>query len=90
MPHSRSDPDLSREWCKTVKEENFVLANDGLDDKIVIFGTENSLRHLVEADTFFMDTFSVCPSLFYQLFTIHIMKYNQVFPTVYALLPNKQ
>ena len=56
--------------------ENFVLANDGLDDKIVIFGAVNSLRHLAEAETFFMDgTFSVCPSLFYQLFTIHIMKY---------------
>ena len=84
MPHSRSDPDLCGEWCNTVNGENFFLANDGLDDKIVIFGTENSLQHLAEADTFFMDeTFSVCPSPFYQLFTIHIMK---VFPMVYALL----
>ena len=70
MPHSHSDPDLSGERCKTVNGENFVLADNGLDNKIVIFGTENSLRHLAEADTFFMDeAFSVCPSLFYQLFT---------------------
>ena len=35
-------------------------------------------------------TFSICPLIFYQVFTIHIMKYNQVFPMIYALLPNKQ
>ena len=64
MPHSRSDPDLSGECCNNVNEEIFVLANDGLDDKIVIFGA--CLQHLAEADTFFMDeTFSVCPSPFY-------------------------
>ena len=33
--------------------ENFV--SDGDDDKIVIFGTENVLQHLSEADTFFVD-----------------------------------
>ena len=73
------------------KESAFVLANDGDDDKIVIFGTKNALQLLSEADTFFVDgTFSVCPSIFYQVFTIHIMKYNQVFPMIYTLLPNKQ
>ena len=35
-------------------------------------------------------TFSICPSIFYQVFTIHITKYNQVFAMIYALLPNKQ
>ena len=34
--------------------------------------------------------FSICPSIFYQVFTIHIMKYNQVFPMIYVFLPNKQ
>lgn len=29
MPHSHSNLDLSGEWCKTVNEDNFVLANDG-------------------------------------------------------------
>ena len=91
MPRTRADLDLSGEWCKTASAENFILANDGDDDKIVIFGTERALQHVSEADTFFVDgTFSVCPSIFYQVFTIHIMKYNQVFPMIYALLPNKQ
>ena len=63
MPRTRADFDLSGEWCKTVSGENFILANDGDDDKIVIFGTENALQHLSEADTFqfFDGTFSVCP-----------------------------
>ena len=34
--------------------------------------------------------FETCPRLFYQNFTIHIIKYGQTFPMVYALLPNKQ
>lgn len=79
---------LTSMWCKTTSGENFVLASDE-DDKIVSFGTENEPQHLFEADTFDMDgTFSVCPSIFYQVFTIHVMKYNQVFPMIYALLPN--
>ncbi len=91
MPSTRADLDLSGEWCTTLDGEKFVLANDGLDDKIVIFATESSLRLLAEATTYFVDgTFSVCPSIFYQVFTIHIMKYDQAFPMVYVLLPNKQ
>ena len=35
-------------------------------------------------------TFCVTPSIFYQLFTIHIVKHNQSFPLVYALLPNER
>ena len=65
MPRTRADLDLSGEWCKTASGENFILANDGDSDKIVIFGTENALQHLSEADTFFVDgTFSICPSIF--------------------------
>ena len=69
MPHTRADLDLSGEWCKTASGENLVLVNDGDSDKIVIFGTENALQHLSEADTFFVDgTFSICPSIFYHVF----------------------
>ncbi len=61
MPSTRAELDLSGEWCTTLDREKFVLANDGVDDKIVIFATENSLRLLAEATTYFVDeTFSVC------------------------------
>ena len=35
-------------------------------------------------------TFQVTPSIFYQLFTIHIMIHNLVLPMLYPLPPNKQ
>ena len=38
MPQSRSELDLSGQWCQTTSGESFVTANDGDDDKIVIFG----------------------------------------------------
>lgn len=82
---------LEGEWATTLNGNEFVIANDGRDDKVVIFGTAASLRLLSESSSFFVDgTFSVWPSLFYQLFTIHMMKHGQTFPMVYAFLPNKQ
>ena len=38
-----------------VAGENFVLVNDGHDEKTVLFGNETNLRHLAIANTFFMD-----------------------------------
>ena len=61
MPSTCADLDLSGEWCITTSGENFILANDGDSDKIVIFGTENALQHLFEADTFVDGTLSICP-----------------------------
>ena len=91
MPRSHAELNLTGDWAKTLDGQDFVLANDGQDDKIVLFGTESSLKLLSEANTYYVDwTFRVTPSISYQLFTIHIVKHNQSFPLVYALLPNKQ
>ena len=79
------------DWAETLDGQDFVLANDGQDDKIVLSGTESSLKLLSEANTYYVDgTFCFTPSIFYQLFTIHIVKHNQSFSLVYALLPSKQ
>ena len=72
MPTSCSDLDPSGEWCKTVGGEEFMLANDGSDDKIVLFGTVETVENphrLAEAVSLFVDgAFSVCPLIFYQVF----------------------
>ena len=34
-------------------------------------------------------TFQTCPSLFYQIFTLHAFKNGKQFPFVYCLLPGK-
>ena len=39
---------------------------------IIVFATVGNLHHLGRAETWYEDgTFSVCPSLFYQIYTIH-------------------
>ena len=65
-----------------------MLASDGSDDKLVLLGTVENLHCLAEAESLFVDrTFSICPSIFYQVFSI--MKQGQTFPMVFALLLNK-
>ncbi|XP_025191560.1 uncharacterized protein LOC112591837 [Melanaphis sacchari] len=34
-------------------------------------------------------TFSTSPNLFYQIYTVHGIQYNNIFPSIFALLPNK-
>ena len=41
-------------------------------------------------DWFGDGTFKVAPSLFYQLYTIHVLDSSKIIPCVYAFLPNKQ
>lgn len=49
-----------------------------------------NLRLLCEADTVLVDgTFDACPSLYSQLFTIHVFKETRLLPLIYCLLPDK-
>ncbi|XP_065927384.1 uncharacterized protein [Magallana gigas] len=60
------------------------------NNRILSFATTDNLQDLAASETFFCDgTFYTCPSLFYQIFTIHIMTDDQMTPVVYALLPGK-
>ena len=60
MPRSRAELNLTGDWAKTLDGQDFVLANDGQEDKIVLFGTESSLKLLSEANTYYVDgTFRV-------------------------------
>lgn len=73
-------------------EENFLLCDSGPgNDRILIFGRQSWLHHLVTSDMWFADgTFSIAPSLFSQIYIILVAKHGGVHPTIYALLPNKQ
>eukprot|EP00105_Crassostrea_gigas_P021897 XP_011441209.1 PREDICTED: uncharacterized protein LOC105337957 [Crassostrea gigas] len=63
---------------------------DTTTSRMLAFATTDNLQDLAASETFFCDgTFYTCPSLFYQIFTIHIMTDNQMTPVVYALLPGK-
>jgi len=57
---------------------------------MLLFATDDHLRLLASSKTGFMDgTFKVCPSLYYQLFTIHGVVEEAIVPLVYVLLTQK-
>lgn len=73
------------------KGEEFLLY-DSADNKnrMFVFTTKRNLLLLSQNSEWYSDgTFKTCPSLFKQLYTIHIIKNNKSIPLVYALLPNK-
>ena len=48
------------------------------------------LKMLFSAETILMDgTFSACPKIFDQVYTIHSIRFEQSFPCVFGLLPNR-
>ena len=38
MPHTRAEVELTGEWTQTLDGRDFVLANDGVNDRLIIFG----------------------------------------------------
>ena len=91
MPQWRAEVTLTGDWANMLGGEPFVLGKSGAEDKIILLGTQSNLHHLAEAECFYVDgTFKTCPGLFYQIFTVHIIKYSQTLPMVYALLLIKQ
>ncbi|XP_031331214.1 uncharacterized protein LOC116181977 [Photinus pyralis] len=61
-----------------------------LPGRMLIFSTPENLLLLSRSREWFADgTFSTAPSLFQQIYTLHVVQYNSVIPVVYALLPNK-
>ena len=59
-------------------------------NRLIIFATNDAIRLLATNPHWFMDgTFKVCPEIFFQIYTIHLLISHQIFPWVFALLPNK-
>lgn len=72
--------------------QNLILHDSGSEDpdRFLILGKQELLNTLENADLWLGDgTFSVCPSMFYQLYTIHCKVGNNYPPCVYFLLKNK-
>ena len=59
-------------------------------DRILIFATQTNIDFLNENPHWFGDgTFSIAPSIYYQLYTINIQVEAFNLPLVYALLSHK-
>ncbi len=97
-PESASEIVFSNEWRHLLgdpSKELFVLTQEtyalnGNSFTIIIFGLMATFEALCGAEMWFMDgTFKTCPSLFYQLFTIHFFLSDRCIPGVYILLSSK-
>lgn len=90
VPHNRQDIVLEGEWAETLDGRNFILADDGRDDRLIIFGTMQNLRYLCQAETIYMDgTFKLAPEMFHQIYSIHVEVMGKIIPVCVGLLPNK-
>jgi hypothetical protein len=70
--------------------EQFLFADDGNADKILMFTTARNLTNLVSADIIYGDgTFYTSPTQFTQLYTLHAMVDDVMYPLVFGLLPGK-
>ncbi|XP_060065972.1 uncharacterized protein LOC132546279 [Ylistrum balloti] len=75
---------------KTATGDSFLFIDDGDISRILAFATTDNLTNLATADRIFCDgTFYTCPSLFHQIYSIHIEIDGSMFPVIYALLPGK-
>eukprot|EP00105_Crassostrea_gigas_P023045 XP_011442766.1 PREDICTED: uncharacterized protein LOC105339059 [Crassostrea gigas] len=90
-PLSKTTADIRLEGKWTETGQPFLLLEDDIfQNRILAFATTDNLQDLAASETCFCDgTFYTCPSLFYQIFTIHIMTDDQMTPVVYALLRGK-
>ena len=90
LPTSTTELVLQGEFTQTTAGEPFLLSNDGDREKILLFSTTRNLQHLAANSTIYGDgTFYTRPSLFSQLYTLHGIVDDQMYPLVYALLPGK-
>ena len=90
LPATRSDIILEGQWTLTAANQRFLIADDGNDERILIFSTQQNLTHFTAADIIYGDgTFYTCPDVFTQLYTFHTYVDGTMYPLVYALLPGK-
>jgi len=85
IPVQRSGFGIPEKYTKTASGLRFFQY-----DSILIFASDKNLDLLVRHRQWLADrTFKCSPSVFNQLFTLHVYMAGSVVPVVYALLPNK-
>lgn len=83
--------EVEGEWA-LYHNENLLLHDNGTDaeERILVFGTDNELQLLVDADTWFLDgNFKLAPKPFLQLYVIRIKKNGVYVSTLFILMQNK-
>ena len=92
LPVTQNDINLDGPWNESSAVDRSLLCDDtdDLGAKLLVFATDDNLQKLSSAPVLYGDgTLYACTGLFYQLYTIHAVVGGQLFPLVFALLPNK-
>lgn len=95
-PKQPGEVTFDEETLKMSDGNNFLLADNGVVDRILIFAGVKQREVMREKTSFFMDgTFRSCSAQFSQLYTIHVdlgstLEETNVVPVIFALLPNKR
>ncbi|CAF0740712.1 unnamed protein product [Brachionus calyciflorus] len=74
-------------------KSNFYMFDTGAVDRnrVIIFSTQNNIKLLSSHKEWYSDgTFDISPTLFAQVYSIHININNTDLPMLYSLLPNKK
>lgn len=93
-PASLQELDLTDDWQHTGEpyRHPFLLHDSGkdADNRILVFGTAQALRHLCASNTWYMDgTHPPTPGLFKQLYVLRAPLGTTAVTCLYALLPGK-
>ena len=91
-PLSTSVLNVPDDLKTTFRGEHFYASDSGKEDpnRFIIFTTTQILDELEFSAKWAVDgTFAVCPSLFYQLYTMHGIIKDTTVPLVYCLMRNK-
>ena len=93
FPQRKEDiPVLPNNYQVINRGVRFLLFDSGVGDvnRLMVFATNDAILLLAANPHWFMDgTFKVSPEIFFQICTTHVLINHQVFPCVFALLPNK-
>ena len=91
-PLSTSALNVPDDLKTTIRGEPFYAFNSGKEDhnRFIVFSTTQNLDELEFSEKWAVDgTFAVCPSLFYQLYTMHGIIKDTTVPLVYCLMRSK-
>ena len=93
-PDSLPELTITEEWATTSGEHprRFLLHDSGPDShpRVIVFATNEGLRTLAAAHTWHMDgTFSMCPRIFTQLYSIRVPLGNTAVSCVYGFIQGK-
>ena len=82
---------IPHQYTITQNNKQFLWYDNQREDRILIFGIEESLNYLNNSEHWFMDgTFATAPPQFLQLYTVHGLNHGRNVVGAYCLLPNKR